>query len=509
MSEGHRLDPQSLLRSMYIKISLFYLFKKYLIVYNNIVNTTDEHIKKAVQDGVHATEHAIGQTIHVAGVGIKAVGHEAVVAERKAKNFWHMLGPGLTTGASDDDPSGIATYSQTGAQYSFKLIWLSLFTFPLMASVQEMCARIGMITGQGLAANIRQYHSRTAIYICTFLLLAANIFNIGADFGAMTKAIQLMFPYFPFGPTVIFFGVSGLLMQIFMSYGKYAKYLKYLALVLFSYVITAFCIKIDWANVLYYTVIPHFDFSKDQILLVCGILGTTISPYLFFWQTSQEIEEKQLAKGLADGVAPGSVPTGTLMTASTSSEIKNMRVDIWSGMFISNLAMFFIIAVCSATLFSNGITNIGTAADAAAALRPFAGDFAYLLFTIGIIGVGLLAVPVLAGSAAYAVSESFGWKFGLNRRLKEAKAFYGIITLAVIVGIGLNFIGLDPIKALIYSAILNGIVAPVILYFIVKLSSRMDVMGENRNKKLTNVVGWITVVFMSVTALATIYALFS
>ncbi len=477
----------------------------------NIEN--NHHVLKdtvgVVKDGIHATEYAIGQTLHVAEDGVKAVGHEVVVVEKKAKEFWHMLGPGLTTGASDDDCSGIATYSQTGAQYGFKLIWLSLFTFPLMATVQEMCARIGMITGQGLAANIRQHHSRMAIYICTFLLLAANIFNIGADFGAMTKALQLIFPSFPFGPTVIFFGVSGLLMQIFMSYGRYAKYLKYLALVLFSYVITAFYVHIDWSSVFYYTVVPHFDFSKEQILLVCGILGTTISPYLFFWQTSQEIEEKQLAKGLADGVAPGDVPTGALMTASSPKEIKNMRVDIWSGMFISNAAMFFIIAVCSATLFSNGITNIGTAADAAAALRPFAGEFAYLLFTIGIIGVGLLAVPVLAGSAAYAVSESFGWKFGLNRRLKEAKAFYGIITLAVIVGIGLNFIGLDPIKALLYSAVLNGIVAPVILYFIVRLSSRKDVMGDNKNKKLTNVVGWITVVFMGVTALATIYTLFS
>jgi len=491
-------------------------------VYNNIVNNEEQtknndtnhvplHVgtNHVMQDAVHATGHAIDQTIHAVGDGAKAVGHEVVEVQKKAKNFWHMLGPGLTTGASDDDPSGIATYSQTGAQYSFKLIWLSLFTFPLMATVQEMCARIGMITGQGLAANIRQYHSRTAIYICTFLLLAANIFNIGADFGAMTKALQLIFPSFPFGPTVIFFGVSGLLMQIFMSYGRYAKYLKYLALVLFSYVITAFYVHIDWSSVLYYTFVPHFDFSKEQILLVCAILGTTISPYLFFWQTSQEIEEKQLAQGIAKGMAPGDVETGTKMPASTAKEIKNMRVDIWSGMFISNMAMFFIIAVCSATLFSNGVTNIGTAADAAAALRPFAGEFAYLLFTIGIIGVGLLAVPVLAGSAAYAVSESFGWKFGLNRRLKEAKAFYGIISLAVVVGIGLNFIGLDPIKALIYSAVLNGIVAPVILYFIVRLSSRSDVMGNNKNKRLTNVVGWVTVVFMGVTALATIYALFS
>ncbi|HCC14089.1 MAG TPA: iron transporter [Candidatus Magasanikbacteria bacterium] len=464
---------------------------------------------------MHATEHAIGNTFH-------AVEHEALAVEKKAKKFWHMLGPGLTTGASDDDPSGIATYSQTGAQYSFRLIWLSLFTFPLMATVQEMCARIGMVTGQGLAANIRQHYSKTAIYIATFLLLTANIFNIGADFGAMAKAVQLIVPSVPFGLAVICFGLGGLLMQIFMSYGRYAKYLKYLALVLLSYVITAFYVQIDWSHVLYYTFVPHFDFTKEQILLVCGILGTTISPYLFFWQTSQEIEEKQLTRDIAlakkhhkeekrmagEGISELHVVSEDVLPASTPKQIKRMRVDVWSGMFISNVAMFFIIAVCSATLFSSGITTIDTAADAANALRPFAGDFAYILFTIGIIGVGLLAVPVLAGSAAYAVSESFGWKFGLNRKLKEARAFYGVIALAVVVGIGLNFVGLHPMKALIYSAVLNGLVAPVILYFIVRLSSRKDVMGKHANKTLTTVVGWITVLCMSLTALATIYTFF-
>ncbi|PIZ93511.1 MAG: iron transporter [Candidatus Magasanikbacteria bacterium CG_4_10_14_0_2_um_filter_41_10] len=476
-----------------------------------------------VSDAVHATEHAIGSTIRAVGKGVKVAEHDAVIVEKKAKKFWYMLGPGLTTGASDDDPSGIATYSQTGAQYSFSLIWLALFTFPLMATVQEMCARIGMVTGQGLAANIRQHYSKKAIYIATFLLLVANIFNIGADFGAMAKALQLLFPLAPFGLTVIFFGLGGLLMQVFMSYARYAKYLKYLALVLLSYVITAFYVQIDWSQLLSHTVIPHFDFTKNQILLVCGILGTTISPYLFFWQTSQEIEEKKLIRGMAfekkhrndmkemsaQDFSASREAYETVLPASTPKQIQRMRVDVWSGMFISNVAMFFIIAVCSATLFSNGITTIETAADAAGALRPFAGEFAYLLFTVGIIGVGLLAVPVLAGSAAYAVSESFGWKFGLNRKLKEARAFYGVIGLSVIVGIGFNFIGLHPMKALIYSAVLNGLVAPVILYFIVRLSSRKDVMGKHKNKKGTTVVGWITVSFMSVTALATIYTLFS
>lgn len=440
----------------------------------------------------------VHETANVAGRGIKIVEAEAVVASKKVKNFWHMLGPGLTTGASDDDPSGIATYSQTGAQYGFKMTWLALFTFPLMATVQEMCARIGMVTGQGLAANIRQHHSRTAIYFATLLLLIANIFNIGADLGAMTQALQLVVPGLNFGIIVISFGIFGLLMQIFMSYARYARYLKYLTFTLFAYVITAFYINIDWSILAKSLFVPSFDFTKDQFILVCAILGTTISPYLFFWQTSQEVEMNEISSG----------SESKKTTASTKEEINSMRVDVWFGMFVSNLAMFFIISVAGAALFQNGITNINTAADAASALRPFAGHFAYLLFAIGIIGVGLLAIPVLAGSAAYAVSESFGWKFGLNRKLKEARAFYGVISLAVIVGIILNFIGLDPIKALIYSAVLNGVVAPFILYFIVRLSSRVDVMGERKNRGLTNMVGWITVCLMSVTAIGAIYSLF-
>lgn len=451
----------------------------------------ENHVMADAKNFVHGTAD-------MAGRGIKLVETETIAATKKVKNFWHMLGPGLTTGASDDDPSGIATYSQTGAQYGFKMTWLALFTFPLMATVQEMCARIGMVTGQGLAANIRQHHSRTAIYFATLLLLIANIFNIGADLGAMTQALQLVVPGLNFGIIVISFGIFGLLMQIFMSYTRYAKYLKYLTFTLFAYVITAFYVDIDWGSLMRSLFTPNFDFTKDQFILVCAILGTTISPYLFFWQTSQEVEMNE--------ASTGSETKKT--TASTKDEINSMRTDVWFGMFISNLAMFFIISVAGATLFQNGITNINTAADAASALRPFAGDFAYLLFAIGIIGVGLLAIPVLAGSAAYAVSESFGWKFGLNRKLKEARAFYGVISLAVIVGIILNFVGLDPIKALIYSAVLNGIVAPFILYFIVRLSSRADVMGERKNRGLTNAVGWITVCLMSVAAIGAIYSLF-
>lgn len=432
-------------------------------------------------------------------------------APRRAKAFWHNLGPGLTTGASDDDPSGIATYSQTGAAHGFKFLWLALFTFPLTAMVQEMCARIGIVTGQGLAANIRQHYSRSVLYLCTILLLAANIFNIGADLGAMAAAVKLLLPIQSTGVLVVLFGISSLLLQVFTSYEKYARYLKYLALILLAYVLAVFFVYVDWMSVWKGLLIPTMDFSKEQIILVCAILGTTISPYLFFWQTSQEVEEKILhhEKILTEDVVLEEgvhVEVHKEITADVHiqtddvhvpGEIRNMRVDVWVGMFVSNIVMFFIIVLCGAALHSQGITNIETAADAANALRPFAGDFAYVLFALGIIGTGMLAIPVLAGSAAYAVSESFGWRFGLYRKLKEAYAFYGVIAFATGVGILLNFIGLDPIEALIYSAVANGVVAPIILFLIVHMGSRSDIMGTHKNGTFSNLFGWITVVLMA------------
>ncbi len=416
-----------------------------------------------------------------------------------AKEYWNNLGPGLTTGASDDDPSGIATYSQTGAQYGFQLIWLSAFTFPLMAIVQEMCARIGMVTGKGLAANIRTHYSKTLLYIATFFLVAANVFNIGADLGAMAQGAQLLHPGMNFAFLVIGFGVLSLLLQVFTTYARYAKYLKYLALVLLSYVISALFIDLNWSEVLRHTVVPSITFSKSQIFLICAILGTTISPYLFFWQTSQEVEE-EILKG-HDTVAQR-------QHSVHPKDIKRMRIDVWTGMFVSNLVMFFIIAACAATLYKHGITDINSAADAASALRPFAGNLAYVLFAIGIIGTGMLAIPVLAGSASYAVSESLGWKFGLYRKLKNAYAFYGVIILAMIVGIGLNFIGLDPIKALIYSAVANGLVAPIILFFIVSLSSNKQIMGKHRNKRFVTWLGWLVTGAMVIAGIAVIASLF-
>ncbi|MFA4975798.1 MAG: divalent metal cation transporter [Candidatus Paceibacterota bacterium] len=418
---------------------------------------------------------------------------------KEAREYWRTLGPGLTTGAADDDPSGIATYSQMGASRGFNLIWLSLFSFPLMGAIQEMCARIGLTTGVGLATNIKRHFSKKLLYFSTILLLFANVFNIGADLGAMAKGTQLIFPKVPFTFLIFLFATISLLLQIFVPYKKYSKYLKYLALVLFAYVFSAFSVSINWGDVFKNLIIPTISFSRDEIILICAAFGTTISPYLFFWQTSQEVEEQILKGGKTEE---------SRRIFNAGDDIHKMRIDVWSGMFFSNIIMFFIIATSAATLFGSGVTNISTAADAALALKPFAGDFAFMLFAIGIVGVGLLAIPILAGSASYAMSEAFNWKSGLYRKLKQATSFYGVIIVAMILGVILNFIGLDPIKTLIYSAVFNGIISPVILFFIVRISANEDIMGNFKNKRLTNIVGWFTVGLLCVVSIGTIIFLF-
>lgn len=420
--------------------------------------------------------------------------------EKKTNNYISRLGPGIISGAADDDPSGIATYSQTGAQFGTSLIWLAAWTFPLMAMVQEMCARIAIVTGKGLASNIKHAYSKNILYICTILLFFANTLNIGADLGAIAKAIQLLYPNMSFILLVIVVGLFGLTLEIFIPYKNYAKYLKWLVITLFSYVLTGLIIQMDWSTLLVDGIIPHITFNKTQILIITGIIGTTMSPYLFFWQTSQEVEEQ---------IAEGKTTVHMRQYArDNKKDIKRMRFDVWFGMLLSNVVMFFIIAVCANTLFSNGINNISTASDAALALKPFAGNWAFLLFAIGIIGTGMLAIPVLAGSTSYAISESFGWKEGLYRKLKEAKAFYGIMMLSIIVGIIINIIGIDPIKALIYSAIVNGIIAPIIVLFVVHISSSKKVMGHYKNSKIINVLGYMITILMSIASIASIYYLF-
>ena len=367
-----------------------------------------------------------------------------------------------------------------------------------MAIVQEMCARIALVTGEGLATNIKHAYPRKILYICTILLFAANTLNIAADLGAIAKAVQLIIPNASFIFLTVFVGLFGLLLQIYVPYKKFAKVLKWLVITLFAYIITGFIIHMNWVTLFHDGIIPHITFSKTEILLITGILGTTISPYLFFWQTSQEVEEE-----IAEGKATVHARRGT-----NAREIKKMRIDTWVGIFLSNVVMFFIIAVCANTLFTHGITNITTASDAALALKPFAGPWATLLFAIGIVGTGMLAIPILAGSTSYAISESFGWKEGLYRKLSEAKAFYAVISISIALGILLNFIGIDPIKALIYSAIGNGIVAPIILIFIVHISGSKKIMGHYKNSVFGNIIGWTITGLMGITAIAAIYSLF-
>lgn len=453
--------------------------------------------KDIIEKIAEAPALALGATIDASkGIADTLTEHSHI---KKARNYWKTLGPGLTTGAADDDPSGIATYSQTGAQFGFQLIWLSVFTFPLMSVVQEMCARIGLVTGRGLAANIRSYYPRWVLYICTFLLFGANALNIGANLGAMAQAVQLLQPNLNFEFLVLAFAVLSLALQIFTTYDKYARYLKWLALVLLSYVVSALSVHLDFKELLYHTLIPSLSFNKDQIFMITAILGTTISPYLFFWQTSQEVEEQILG---------GKTTLKLRQAETTKAEIKDMRIDVWSGMFLSNLVMFFIIAACAATLYANGITEIESAADAANALRPIAGDFTYWLFAAGIIGTGMLSVPVLAGSASYALSESFGWKYGLYRKLREANAFYGVIILSTLIGLAINFLNLDAIKVLIWSAVANGLIAPIIIVLIVLMSSSRQIMGERVNHPVTTTLGWIISIIMIIAGAATIYSMF-
>lgn len=417
---------------------------------------------------------------------------------KKSSNYAKSIGPGIVTGAADDDPSGIATYSQAGAQFGTSLIWLSLWLLPAMILIQEMCARIALVTGRGLASNIKHAYSKKVLYFVALILFIANTINIGANLGAMAKAVQMIFPWFNFYFLIIFIGIVGLLLQIFLSYKKYVKYLKWFAVSLFAYIATGLIIKMNWSHVLHETFIPHITLTKDQIFLITAIIGTTISPYLFFWQTSQEVEE-EISEGKTRQID---------RKGATDDEIKKMRVDVGLGMFFSNIVMFFIIAVCATTLFANGITNINTATDAAEALRPLAGNGAYFLFALGIIGTGLLSIPVLAGSTSYAITESFGYKEGLYRKLKDAHAFYGIIIISVLIGMILNFIGVDPIKSLIYAAVLNGIIAPLILICIVHISGSKKIMGKHRNSRTANIVGWIIVILMGLAAKGTILGMF-
>ncbi len=412
----------------------------------------------------------------------------------KIKSFFRILGPGLITGAADDDPSGIATYSQAGAQFGFGTLWMVLLQFPMMVVIQEMCARIGLVTGSGLVGIIRKKYSKVTVYPIISLLLIANTINIGADIGAMSASIKLILPHLPITLVTIFFTTLVICAEIFIPYRKYVTILKYLTLSLLAYVITAFIIGGNWSQILIATVTPHIEFTPAFAMLFVAIFGTTISPYLFFWQASEEAEE-DVAKNKISEIGKGKPKI-------KKNEIKLMRADVMIGMTISQMIMWFIILTAAGTLHAHGLTNIATADEAAKALEPlvkgfpFAGELAKTIFALGIIGTGLLAIPILAGSSAYALSEQFGLKQGLSKKPRQAKLFYLIIAVSTLIGLWINFANIDPIKILIYAAVINGIIAVPLAIAIMKIGNDKKILATKTNGKISNIIGWITVTIM-------------
>ncbi|MEO9210818.1 MAG: divalent metal cation transporter [Ginsengibacter sp.] len=415
--------------------------------------------------------------------------------------FLSVLGPGLTTGAADDDPSGIATYSQTGAQFGYGQLWTALYMLPFMMAVQEACARIGMVTGKGIAAIVKEHYNKKLLYAVVGLVVIANVINIGADIGAMAAAAQLILPI-SFVIWTLLFTASILILEIYTNYKVYSRILKWLALSLLAYPITVFIIQIPWLTVLKATFIPHFEFTFAFFFIITGVLGTTISPYMFFWETSQEVEEVKMRRLIKRGIPN-----------IHSSNIRSMRIDNNVGMIISEITTWSILVVAGTVLHQSGVTDIQTSADAAKALEPLvhsfpnAGYLSKLIFSIGIIGLGFLAVPILSGSAAYAVSEAVNWKSGLNLKLKKAHGFYGIITIATIIGLIINFVGISPVKALIYAAVLNGVAAVPLIFLIIRISSNEKIMGEYKGGKLSKVLLWLTFIGMGAAAIAMFFLL--
>ena len=418
------------------------------------------------------------------------------MSDKKSKSkfvrFIKLLGPGLITGASDDDPSGIATYSQAGAAFGLSTLWTALITFPLMASIQEMCARIGLVTSQGLAGTLKANYSKPVLYLMLLFSFPAIVMNIGADIAGMGAVGNLLFPSIPATYFSILFTIILLGLIIFLPYQKIASVLKYLCIVLLVYMIVPFLYKQDWIAVLKSTFIPTIHFDKNFISILVAILGTTISPYLFFWQATMEVEDKKQKRILV----------------VNKRIIGEMKKDVNFGMLFSNLTMFFIILTTGSVLFNGGIHKIDTVEQAAQALKPLAGNAAYLLFAVGIIGTGLLAIPVLSGSLSYIVTESFGWKGGLDKKWHQAKIFYIIITISLILGLSLNYIGISPIKALIYSAILYGLTAPVLIAIILHISNNKKIMGLNTNSRMSNILGFAALILMTVAGITLIYMLF-
>lgn len=417
--------------------------------------------------------------------------------------FFRILGPGVITGAADDDPSGIATYSQTGAQFGFGQLWTALYQIPLLLAVQEACARIGAVTGKGLAGVIKEHYARRILIGVVLLVAVANTINIGADIGAVAAAARLVIDV-PFWFLAVLTTALLVGSEVFITYKSYANVLKWLALALFSYPATAFIVRQPWKEILYATVVPHIELTFAFFFIITGVFGTSISPYMFFWQASEEVEEER-----AVGVPKGKDGRPHL----PRRYLRNLRIDTLIGMVSAELAQWFIIITTATVLFKHGTTTINTAADAAKALAPLvqsfphSGQLAKDLFAVGIIGLGLLAIPVLAGSAAYALAEAFGWKEGLSKKFRNAREFYAVIILSMLIGLLLNFIGIDPFKALVFTAVFNGITAVPLLFVIAKINGSRNILGDRRGGPVSQAFVWLTFVVMGLSAVALLYTL--
>ncbi len=408
----------------------------------------------------------------------------------KLYRFWKKIGPGLVTGASDDDPSGIATYSQAGAAYGLATLWTSIVAFPLMAAIQQMCARIGLVTSQGLTGTLKKHYPRPVLYLMLVFSFPAIVMNIGADIAGMGAVGNLLFPAIDATFFSVFFTVLLLGLIIYLPYQKIASVLKYVCIVMLVYFIVPFLYKQDIPAILKATFIPSFSFDKNFIAILVGILGTTISPYLFFWQASVEVEEMKHRKK---------------MLVVDKKIINGMKKDIDFGMTVSGFVMYFIILTTGTVLFNSGVHQIDTVEQAAMALKPLAGNLAYLLFAIGVIGTGLIAIPVLSGSLSYIFTETFGWEQGLDKKFHEAKGFYVIIAISLLLGLSMNYIGISPIKALIYTAILYGVTAPVLIAIILHISNNKKIMGEFTNSRGANILGILALLIMTVAAVLMLY----
>lgn len=442
--------------------------------------------KKMVIWGEMKAVKTMDGTLRVAGSEVKKTKELLKNPRKKLSLFFKALGPGVITGASDDDPSGIGTYSSVGARFGLSIIWMAAWLLPIMIAVQEVCARIGIVTNRGLAGVLQKYYKKKYVVFAVLLLIIANVINIGADLGAMAASLEMIIGL-NFYLSVLIFAFISIIFEVFIGYHIYVKILKWLTVSVFAYIFTGIIIRPDWTAVFRNLIIPYFSFDKEYLFAVVAVFGTTITPYLFFWQASEEVEENKLSGKI---ICPDK-------KKFVRGRIARMRTDVGAGMLLANVVFFFIVLTTAQALFRNGINEINSAQEAAMALRPLAGHFAYVLFAFGIIGTGLLAVPVLAGSGAYAISEIMKWKEGLDLKFRQAKGFYLVIAVSILVGMVINFFHVNPIAALYYSAFINGIIALPLLAAIMLIGDNPKIMGEERHPKWVKFFGWLSIIFVA------------